>query len=58
LLQAFLACNRDYEVMAAVNYLMVEKRDMFQKAFPHYDRRVDPEVSGSFWIRRIASGGV
>lgn len=56
LLQAFLACNRDFEVLSAVNYLMVDRKDAFRKAFPHYDPSVDPETSGSFWIRRTGSG--
>lgn len=53
LLQAFLACNRDYEVLLAMRYLMVEHDVEFQHAFPHYDRPKHSALSSSFWIRRV-----
>jgi len=54
LLQAFLAFNSQFEVMLAMNYLMLERRDEFRRAFRNYNPTRHKAVSGSFWIRRIA----
>jgi hypothetical protein len=52
LLQAFLACNHDYEVLLAIRYLMTDHLEVFQRAFPFYDRSKHLSGSGSFWIAR------
>lgn len=51
LLQAYLSGNRDYEILLAMNYLMVDEANLFRSAFP---RAADggSQISGSFWIRR------
>ena len=51
LLQAFLCGNKDYEVLLAMNYLMIEHAATFARAFPH-SADGGPQLSGSFWIRR------
>jgi hypothetical protein len=56
LLQAFLCGNRDYEVLLAMNYLMIEEAAVFRKAFPH-SADGGTQLSGSFWIRRRPSPG-
>ena len=53
LLQAFLACNRDYEVLLAMRYLMVEHESEFRRAFPQHEPAKHPALSSSFWIRRV-----
>ena len=52
LLQAFLACNSQFQIILAMSYLMMEYRDAVRQAFPHYNDERDPEISGSFWIRK------
>ncbi len=52
LLQAFLSFNDQFEVLMAMNNLMTEHIDAFSIAFPAYDPKKYPSVSGSFWIRR------
>jgi hypothetical protein len=52
LLQAFLSCNNQFEILMAMSYLMTERMDTFRLAFPHYDPAVHKAFSGSFWIRR------
>jgi len=53
LLQAFLACNRDFEVLLAMNHLQKNRRSEFCDAFPLYDSAVHIAGAGSFWIRRV-----
>jgi hypothetical protein len=52
LLQAFLACNAEFEILLAMAYLMAEHQQAFRTAFPHYDPQTHRAGSGSFWIRR------
>jgi hypothetical protein len=52
LLQAFLAFNSEFGILLAMNYLMIDKRDEFCHAFPHYHPNIHKAISGSFWIRR------
>lgn len=54
LLQAFLACNHQFEILLALGYLMTEHLAEFRAAFPHFDPARSPANSGSFWIRRTA----
>lgn len=52
LLQAFLAFNRDYEVMLALNYLATHHKDALDKACPVFAQH--PGITpGSFWMRRV-----
>jgi hypothetical protein len=52
LLQAFLCCNSEFEILLAMNYLMTEQQPVFRTAFPLYDPLRHRASSGSFWIRR------
>ena len=54
LLQAFLACNSEFDVVLAMTYLMQDRPDAFQRAFPLFDPAKHKAVSGSFWITRHA----
>lgn len=52
LLQAFLSCNSEFEVLLGMKYLMLDRPDAFREAFPAYDPARHTSVSGSFWIAR------
>jgi hypothetical protein len=52
LLQSFLSFNKQFDIMMAMNFLMVDHLDLFKKIFPYYDPQIHPFYSGSFWIRR------
>jgi hypothetical protein len=52
LLQAFLACNRDFEVLLGMWWIMTDHRSAFQAAFSHYNPTCHLLTSQSFWIRR------
>lgn len=52
LLQAFLACNPDFEVLLAMGWLMRERMPVFEAAFPRFKLAENWANSGSFWIRR------
>lgn len=52
LLEAFLAHNSEFEVVLGMAYLMHDRLDAFQEAFPLYDPARHRAVSGSFWIAR------
>lgn len=52
LLQAFLTYNSQFEILLAMNYLMIDKTEEFKHAFKHYDPEIHKLISGSFWIRR------
>jgi hypothetical protein len=54
LLQAFLSCNSQFELLLAMSYLMHDRPTVFQRAFPHYDPVQHRLYSSSFWIRRRA----
>lgn len=56
LLQAFLCFNRDFEILLAMNWLMVERMELVRAAFPHYDPALHAFLSGSFWMRRVPEG--
>jgi hypothetical protein len=53
LLQAFLCCNNQYEILLAMNYLMKEHIDLFHQLFPCYHREEPARISGSFWIKKL-----
>jgi Methyltransferase domain len=52
LLQAFLSCNNDFEILLAMNWVQTEHMEDFCSAFPHFDLATNWAKSGSFWIRR------
>lgn len=52
LLQAFLACNSEFEVLLGMAYLMHDRPEVFRQAFPLFDPARHKSVSGSFWIAR------
>jgi hypothetical protein len=52
LLQAFLSFNTQFEILLALAYLMIDRKDEFSMAFPHYDPSRQKAISGSFWLRR------
>jgi len=51
LLQAFLAFNREFQVMLALNYLAKNARDDLAAALPLFGQQPASEP-GAFWIRR------
>ena len=51
LLQAFLCFNSKYDILLAMNYIMIDRLDVFKSSFPYYDPSSYPFISGSFWIR-------
>lgn len=52
LLQAFLACNNHYEILFALNYIMVEHINAFKSIFPLYKPDIHKLTSSSFWISK------
>ncbi len=52
LLQAFLAFNRDFEVLLPVYPLLRSHPERFSAAIPNYDPAVPPPMA--FWMRRTA----
>lgn len=52
LLQAFLSCNREFEILLAMCNLMLDRPDAFRTAFPYYNPEQHGSISGSFWLRR------
>ena len=52
LLQAFLAFNKDFEVLWGSSYMHLMHPEMLEAAFPSYRR--DRWWPASFWIRRVA----
>lgn len=57
LLQAFLSCNDHFKIHLAMHFLMMEYKDIFMAAFPHYDPQ-QRAVSGSFWMQRKSQKAV
>ena len=52
LLQAFLCCNEEFEILLAMNHLQAKHMDKFCQVFPHFDLNMNWGISSSFWIRR------
>ena len=50
LLQAYLINNNNVEILAALKYLMTEKKDLFLEAFNNYNPEKHSLISESFWI--------
>lgn len=54
LLQAFLSCNSDFNIVLPVDYLQRNHADELKQIFPHSTKTDFGWVSGSFWIKRVA----
>jgi len=52
LLQAFLCCNKDYEIVLPMSYIQQKFDKEFRKAFPSSNKAIN-YGSGSFWIRKV-----
>lgn len=52
LLQAFLSCNRDFEITLPMTYVQTVFDKDFRKAFPS-SNKAQNYGSGSFWIRKV-----
>lgn len=53
-MEAFLAFNRDFEVLLAVNWLANDHREKLAKACPMLMKKPGKQP-GAFWMRRIAA---
>lgn len=53
LLQAFLACNREFQIVLPMSYLQKYYLDDLKSLFPNSLKTSFGWVSGSFWIKRI-----
>ena len=51
LLEAFLSCNKEFEIIGATNFLTNHYRDLFEAKCPVFKAKGNVET-GSFWIRR------
>ena len=54
LLQAFLACNKDFKIVLPMRYLQSTHGDDLKEFFPESAKTDFGFVSGSFWITRIS----
>lgn len=52
LLQAFLTCNREFEIILPMAYLQQHYLDKLKNLFPNSTKTELGWVSGSFWIKR------
>jgi hypothetical protein len=55
LLQAFLAFNREFEVLWASSFMHLTHPDLLEQAFNSYKGRRELRWPGSFWMRRARS---
>ena len=55
LLQAFLACNSDFDIVLPMAYLQKRCLDVLKQAFPCSHKAGFGWESGSFWIVRVAT---
>jgi hypothetical protein len=55
LLEAFLSCNRDFEIVLALNHLARDHGEALGRAFPVYAEEGGDRPLGSIWLRRLAS---
>ncbi len=53
LLQAFLSCNNNFEILLAMNFLQTDHMNSFCNAFPRFNLADNWANSGSFWIRKV-----
>jgi hypothetical protein len=54
LLQAFLICNSDFEIILPMSYVQTHCLERLKMAFPHSLKTDFGWASGSFWIKRTA----
>src|SRR5579863_7806814 len=52
LLEAFLTCNQEFEIIGALNYLKTHYASSMYAKFPLLEKYKD-SVPGSFWIRKV-----
>jgi Methyltransferase domain len=52
ILEAFLSCNHDFEIIGALNYLKSHYEKEMHAKLPVLEKMPD-QVPGSFWIRKI-----
>lgn len=52
ILEAFMSCNSDFEVVGALSYLKSEYPDEVKRCFPVLAEEFSTKNPGSFWIRR------
>jgi predicted O-methyltransferase YrrM len=52
ILEAFLSCNRDFEIIGALNYLKSHYPEEMYTSLPVLGRMQD-QIPGSFWIRKV-----
>ncbi len=52
LLQAFLACNKEFEIVLAMAFIQEEHMNVFCASFPKFKLAENWANSGSLWIRR------
>lgn len=54
LLEAFLSCNPQFEIIAALNYLSRHHSELMKSKFPMMQRNPNHPEPRSFWIRKIS----
>ncbi len=54
LLEAFMSCNSNFEVVAALNFLKHHHPGRMAEKFPMLAARMEQSEPGSFWIRKVA----
>jgi predicted O-methyltransferase YrrM len=52
ILEAFLTCNPEFEIIGALNYLKAHHAEAMYSKFPLLNKYKD-SVPGSFWIRKV-----
>jgi hypothetical protein len=53
LLEAFLSCNKEFEIIGALNYLRHSHKDALAEKCPIFALNPDLYEPGSFWIKKI-----
>lgn len=53
LLEAFLSCNTQFEIVAALNFLRHRHPAKLVEKFPNLGERITNSEPGSFWIRKV-----
>ncbi len=53
LLQAFLSCSNNFEILLAISYLQTDHMSSFCNVFSRFNLADNWANSGSFWIRRV-----
>jgi hypothetical protein len=57
LLQAFLICNNDFQIIIPMSFLQKYHLEDLKNSFPHSSENNLGWISGSFWIKRIKMFG-